>query len=140
MTETAITARSYLTDPAYLAFLDHWIANGEPPLEFADWLGDRDLWGQSECVKWCRNRELKPRFDKEDGVYARCLPFQFTGLDRYAWDWGGEFYSHSDELPEELLFIVDANTDRAERRGRSFSTLPLALTALLDGFANWRSK
>lgn len=130
-------ALDYLGDSEYLAWMGIWEERGEPALEFADWLSDRDLWLQGECVEGCLERPYKRIICKSDK--ARCIPSKIPSSGEYRWYF---IENHrQQEFPDELRAdLHDCVGKFSTINPGNFKTLPEALTALLDGYAIWKGK
>lgn len=143
MTTTTTLARDYLTDSALLGFLKWWEENGEPILEFADWLMDRDLWLQGDCVGWALAEPLRIQVHNsrlQPATSSRPFPFQ-TEDGLWVWDFFNGHPRTASCLPRDFMKFTDKFADRVNTgysKFPCFSTLNLALCGLLDGYAVWK--
>ncbi len=128
-----MTARDYLNDPEFLAWLKGWDKNGEPALEFADWLFDRGLWDQGECVKWVLDRPVIKQWC--DDNFYRAKPLKMDDWDDlWVWDRQSKgMQAYSCDLPKGLFKMILAKSKHPDK----WEPLPVCFSELLDCYGEW---
>ena len=133
-------AVDYLSDPQFVALLDSWGRRRRCPLPLVDWLLERGLESQAEAARWAATAPSRPmmKLGSGDESKLRCGPFPWQ-FRRGRWTWWSAARSPIPSVVEEADCVPPGQLRGVamlqDCDGDGFSSLPLALCGLLDGWS-----